>query len=93
MDETYPIGSDAEMILRWMLTSTTLVLPDVLAKRRHWEGSTSSAVESTLAMSESMRALVSSISERARPLLGEVQFRELESRLHTSFWAPYVKAR
>jgi glycosyltransferase involved in cell wall biosynthesis len=66
MDETYPIGSDAEMILRWLLSCTALVIPDVLARRRIWEGSTSAAVQPTLDMSDTMRALVSSISSRGK---------------------------
>ena len=92
MDETYPIGSDAEMIMRWLLTCTTLVIPDVLARRRHWEGSTSAAVESTLAMSDTMRALVSSISSLARHRLSSEQLRTLEDSLHASFWEPYVRS-
>jgi hypothetical protein len=92
MDETYPIGSDAEMIMRWLLTCTALVIPDVLARRRHWEGSASAAVESTLAMSDTMRALVSSISQLARHRLSSEQLRTLEDSLHASFWEPYVRS-
>jgi hypothetical protein len=90
MDETFPIGSDAEMILRWLLSCTALVIPDVLARKRRWEGSTSAAVQSTLAMSDTMRALVSSISSQARHRLSSEQLRALEDSLHASFWVPYV---
>jgi glycosyltransferase involved in cell wall biosynthesis len=92
MDESFPIGSDAEMILRWMLSSSTLVLPDVLALRRYWEGSTSAAVESTMAMSDTMRALVTSISSRADALLSDDQRRSLDASLRSSFWEPYVQS-
>ncbi len=90
MDETFPIGSDAEMIMRWLLSCTILVLPDVLAWRRRWEGSTSAAIQGTLTMSDTMRALVSSISSRARHTLSSEQMRALDDSLHASFWVPYV---
>lgn len=90
MDETFPIGSDAEMIMRWLQSCPILVLPDVLARRRRWEGSTSAAIQGTLTMSDTMRALVSSISSRARHTLSSEQLRTLEDSLHASFWAPYV---
>jgi len=92
MDETYPIGSDAEMIMRWLLTCTALLIPDVLARRRRWAGSTSAAAQSTLAMSDTMRALVSSISSLARQRLSSEQLRTLEDSLHASFWEPYVRS-
>jgi len=92
MDETFPIGSDAEMILRWMLSATTLVIPDVLARRRRWDGSTSARVESTPAMSDTMRALIASITSRARGRLSYEQFEALERGLHASFYVPYVRS-
>jgi glycosyltransferase involved in cell wall biosynthesis len=92
MDETYPIGSDAEMILRWLLTSTVLVIPDVLTRRRRWAGSTSAAVQGTKAMSDTMRALVSGVSSRARSTLSRDDLRTLEDSLHASFWKPYVRS-
>jgi glycosyltransferase involved in cell wall biosynthesis len=92
MDETYPIGSDAEMIMRWLLTCTVLVIPDVLARRRRWAGSASTAVQPTQAMSDTMRALVASISSRARHSLSGEQLQTLEDSLHASFWEPYVKS-
>ena len=94
LDESFPIGSDAEAILRWMLSCTTLILPDVLARRRVWEGSTSAHVEPTPAMSETMDALVASIGSRARSAgLGGGQLRSLERSLHASFTAPYAARR
>ena len=90
MDETYPIGSDAEMIMRWLLSCTAMVIPDVLARRRRWEGSTSAAVQPTLVMSDTMRALVSDITSRARHTLSSEQLRVFEDSLHASFWVPYV---
>lgn len=92
MDETFPIGSDAEMILRWMLSSTTLVIPDALARRRHWSGSVSTAVEQTPVMNETMRRLVASLRSRAREVLLDAELRVLDRGLHASFVAPYVRA-
>jgi hypothetical protein len=91
LDETYPIGSDAEMILRWLFSCSALLIPDVLARRRIWEGSTSAAVQSTLAMSDTMRELVSSIAARGRQELSTDQSQTLEDSLRASFWAPYVR--
>ena len=90
MDQTFPIGSDAEMIMRWLLSCLILVLPDVLTLRRRWEGSTSAAIEGTLVMSDTMRALISSISSRARHTLSSEQLRTLEDSMHARFWVPYV---
>ena len=84
-DETFPVGSDAEVILRWMLSCTTLVLPDVLARRRQWDGSTSARVDPTSAMSATMSALVESLTSRARETLSDDQMRVLEHGLHQSF--------
>jgi hypothetical protein len=92
-DETFPVGSDAEVILRWMLSCTTLVLPDVLARRRYWEGSTSARMEPTSAMSATMRALGESLSSRARETLSGDQLRALEHGLHASFGSGFGNAR
>ena len=93
MDETFPIGSDAEVILRWLLSCHDPVLPDVLARRRRWEGSTSASMEATSAMSDTMRALVSSLSSRARQTLSSEQLRVLERGLHASFGSGVGSAR
>jgi glycosyltransferase involved in cell wall biosynthesis len=90
MDETFPIGSDAEMIMRWLLTCPLLVLPDVLTRRRRWDGSTSAAIQGTPVMSDTMRALISSISSRALHTLSSEQYRTLQESMHASFWVPYV---
>jgi glycosyltransferase involved in cell wall biosynthesis len=90
MDETFPIGSDAEMIMRWLIYCPILMLPDVLALRRRWEGSVSAAIQGTLAMSDTMRALVTTISSRARHTLSGEQLRQLEDSMHAQFWVPYV---
>ena len=90
MDETFPIGSDAEMIMRWLLSCPILVLPDVLTLRRCWEGSTSTAIQGTLVMSDTMRALVSSTLSRARHTLSSEQLRALKDSMQASFWEPYV---
>jgi len=93
LDETFAIGSDAEVILRWMLSCPTLILPDVLARRRRWEGSVSARIESTLAMSDTMRALVGSISARARMAgLTDEELQSLEQSLDATFLAPYVQS-
>jgi hypothetical protein len=93
LDETFPIGSDAEAILRWMLSCTTLILPVVLARRRVWDGSTSAHVQSTSAMSDTMRALIASISSRARKAgLTIEELQSLDQSLHTTFRAPYVRS-
>lgn len=90
MKETYPVGSDAEMILRWLLTCTSLVIPNVLTRRRRWDGSTSAAIQSTVVMSDTMRALVFDISAMARETLTDEELRTLTASLRASFWDPYV---
>jgi hypothetical protein len=76
----------------WLISCPILMLPDVLALRRRWEGSTSAAIQGTLVMSDTMRALVSSITTRARHILSGEQMRQLEDSLHAQFWVPYVIA-
>lgn len=90
MDETLPVGSDVEMIMRWLLSSQLLMLPDVLTLRRNWEGSTSAAIQGTALMSDTMRAVVSRIVARARQTLTGEQLQAFEDAVHTSFWEPYV---
>jgi GT2 family glycosyltransferase len=91
IDETLPIGSDAEMILRWMLDSSTLVIPAALARRRHWAGSTSSALEPTTAMQVTMQRLAEGIGSRARASrrLSGAELSALDASLRTSFLEPY----
>ena len=87
MDETLPIGSDAELILRWMASCTTLLIPEVLTRKRRWAGSTSSAVESTAEFAATMRGLVDRVSRAADEsgVLSEEQRAELGSSLRSSF--------
>ena len=91
MDESFPFGSDAEYILRWMLSCNVLLLPQALARRRIWPGSGSAATEPTQAMSTSMEMLVASVYSRACDT-GQLDVGQLEAlarSLSASFLVPY----
>jgi hypothetical protein len=89
-DLTPPIMSDAEAILRWMIHGRTLVATDTLALRRYWDGSVTSATISSVAMTETMKFLVQSISERAAAssTVSSSQLRELRESLSRTFLKP-----
>lgn len=91
-DETAPIMSDAEAFLRWMLHARALVSPEVIALRRYWSGSVTTATQFTPAMMQTMRYLVESIPRRAveSGLLSTAQVWALKRDLHNSFIRPFA---
>jgi glycosyltransferase involved in cell wall biosynthesis len=90
-DLTPPIMSDAEAILRWMTQANTVVVPDILALRRVWSGSVTSATSETAEMGRTMMFLKSRVLAQAQlsQNLTLDQMRELEQSLQRSFIEPY----
>jgi glycosyltransferase involved in cell wall biosynthesis len=86
-DETSPIMSDAEAILRWMIYSETLLVPETLALRRSWAGSVTSATQDTQAMVETMTFLVNRVSRTAKAsgIFSRSQVNDLRNTLRQTF--------
>lgn len=89
-DPSLPIMSDAEAILRWMVSAPTLLIPEPLAVRTVWEGSVTSETTRSEAMAETMRMLVASVERAASGRLSAQQMDDLRGALHSSFIVPYA---
>jgi glycosyltransferase involved in cell wall biosynthesis len=81
-DSSLPIMSDAQAVLRWLITAPAVLLPVALARRRVWAGSVTSETTDTAAMTETMRGLMQSVLEEARRRgFSEPQMIELDDAL------------
>lgn len=90
-DETPPIMSDAEAILRWMIHGRSLLIPDALALKRVWPGQVTTATQYTLDMIETMTFLVDTIRRLAANsgYLDPIQIHELKTVLPQTFVERY----
>jgi glycosyltransferase involved in cell wall biosynthesis len=90
-DTAPPIMSDAEAILRWMIYAPALLTPEVLALRRAWDGSVTTATTRSRAMEETMQYLSERVQHSAASSgnLDDSQIDELQSSLRHSFVEPY----
>ena len=88
-----PIMSDAEAILRWMVYTKTLVVPETLALRRSWAGSVSAATTASAEMVSTMRFLAQSVAAHAEGsgLFDAAQIRQLRRQLARSFVETYER--
>jgi glycosyltransferase involved in cell wall biosynthesis len=94
-DETSPVMSDAEAILRWMIHYDTLLLRDRLSLRRVWSGSVSAATEGTEEMADTMTFLVKSVLYHAASSgrFGPRQIAQLRKWLPRTFLKPLRPGR
>jgi hypothetical protein len=86
-DLTPPIMSDAEAILRWMVHARSLVVPEVLAMRRLWPGSVTSATVASREMVATMKYLDEHVSRLAEESgnLNETELQTLRALLQRNF--------
>jgi hypothetical protein len=89
-DPELPIMSDAEMILRWLVHTSALLLPDALARRRNWSGQYTAATSASPEMQETMAGLARKVEHEAMAggVSGEV-LEALRASLKGSFVDPY----
>jgi Glycosyl transferase family 2 len=94
-DESTPIMSDTEAILRWMLYCDTLLIPAAPASRRVWRGQVTNYTHHTPEMSETMRYVADKIFRLASDSgrLDSTQLDKLQLSLQRMFVEPFEKPR
>ena len=87
-DQTPPILSDADAILRWMIDADAVFYPDPLALRRRWPGSVTAKTQHSAAMSDTMKFLVKNVMHHAiaSNALSAPELSKLEAALAGTFF-------